>query len=675
MAQKPNPPSGVAGTLQKLVDVGLALSYEKDIDRVLELVLEAARDVSNSDAGTLYLKDGDHLHFKVVQNDTTGIRIGGTSGKSIPFPPVELIETNVSAYVALNGTPVIISDVYDTDLFDFTGPKKYDQSTGYRSKSMLVVPMLNHENEVIGVLQLLNAKDRQTGEVIAFRKESEGIVSSLASQAAVALTNKLLVAHLEENIADIKSLQTAEEELNKKLKDAFRDTDRKNTELGEALKKVRMVRYYAMIFIALLGIGGWLYSGGLQSLPYSITQYFSSADEEMMDMDMGMKSGMGSFMDSATVQRGPVQDSITMSGTLQPLKVVNIPSPLEGNVEKINFQYGGSVKKGQLLVEMNASKLETELRDAKTDFLQAAEDLKTLVEWENSLEVGKAKRAIDKALQGIDKAERDLANSKKLHELEIISANDLESAKQAVVSAKEAHQSSEEQLNTIREKGNELNLTIARNKQENALAKLTGLEKKLEGTVVHASLSGIVLDPRNTSRSAKVIDVGSETKVGAVLLTIGNLSGFSIDAKVDEVDVGKVKKGQTVLVTGDAFRGKVLKGKIAKLSSEASGSGGGFGSERATFSLVVAVKKIDPKVKKKLLVGMSANLEVITYKNDKALLLPVHAVQTMGRDTARVNRQNEGQTQPEQLEIKVGRTTLDSVEILKGLKEGDTVVY
>jgi len=668
MPQKPDRRSGSGDILLKFVDIGLALSSEKNIDRVLELVLEAARDIAHADAGTLYLLEKGKLHFKIVQNESLGIRMGGTSEQKIPFPPVDLVESNVSAYVALNGISENISDVYNTDLFDFTGPKKFDLSTGYRSKSMLVVPMLNHENEVIGVLQLLNQKNRRTEDVMAFSKESEGIVSSLASQAAIALTNKMLVADLQQNLENIKSLKTAEEKLNTKLKNAFRDSDSKNTELQEALKKVRMVRYYAMTFIVLLGATGWLYSRGLASLPYSITQYFSSEGEVVMD------AGMPSSMSTAIVQRGPVQDSITMSGTLRPLKVINIPSPLEGNVEKINFQYGGAVKKGQLLVEMNASKLESEHREAKTAFLQAAEELKKLVEWKDSLEVAKAQRDIKKALSAIEKAERELANSKKLFDLEIISNNDLESAKEAVVSAKEAHLSAEEQMKTTLENGSDINITIARNKQENALAKLTELEKKLEKTVVHASLSGIVLDPRNTGRFKNLIDVGSETKVGAVLLTIGNLSGFSIDAKVDEVDVGKVKEGQTVLVTGDAFVGKVLKGKIAQLSSEASSSVG-FVGERATFNLVVSVKKIDPKVKKKLLVGMTANLEVITYKNNKALLLPVQAVQLMGGNTARVNRQNEGQTQPEQVEVKVGRTTLDSVEILEGLKEGDTVVY
>jgi HlyD family secretion protein len=676
MAEHPDKASADKERLKRLINVGMALSYEKDIDRVLELVLEAAKELTYADAGTLYLLENEKLHFKILQNDSLKIKMGGTSGETIPFPPVDLVESNVSAYVAINGTSVNIPDVYDTDLFDFTGPKKFDQANDYTSKGMLVIPMKNHEGKVIGVLQLLNAKNRKTGEFFSFKKECEEIVGSLASQAAVALTNKLLVVHLQENIDDIQKLRTSEAELGNKLKDAFRDTDRKNSELQEALKKVGMVRYYAMIFIVLLGTGGWLYSGGLETLPYSITQYFVSDDDGMMEagMEEGMQGEMGGYSSSATVQRGPVQDSITMSGTLNPLKIINIPSPLEGNVERVNFKYGSPVKQGQVLLEINASQLEVKYRDAKTALLQVEDELEKLEDWENSLEVTKAKRDINKAIEAIKKAERELGNSTKLFGLEIISANDLESAKQAVVSAKEVRQTAEEQLAITLDKGNEINLTIVRNKVVNAQAALDEVEGKLKKTVVTSTLSGIVMNPKNKGRSSKTIAVGSATKTGNTLVTIGDLSGFSINAKVDEVDVGKVKEGQKVLVTGDAFAGKVLKGKIAILSSEAS-SQGGFSGERATFNLVVAVKKINAKLKKKLLVGMSANLEVITYNDPKALLLPIDAVQVMGGSQAIVNLKNPDDAEPKEVEIKVGRTTLDSVEILKGLKEGDNVVY
>lgn len=182
--------------LSKLSDIGIALSGVTDLTVLLEMIVDQAREFTNADAGTLYLKEDNKLAFKIVQNESLGIRMGGTSGKDITFPPVELKESNVSAFVAIKGTPVNIPDVYETDLFDFTGPKNFDKSSGYRSQSMLVVAMRNHENDVIGVLQLLNAQNIKTNEVIPFSKDYENLTESLASQAAVAVTNAQLVREM-----------------------------------------------------------------------------------------------------------------------------------------------------------------------------------------------------------------------------------------------------------------------------------------------------------------------------------------------------------------------------------------------------------------------------------------------------------------------------------------------
>jgi HD-GYP domain-containing protein (c-di-GMP phosphodiesterase class II) len=184
--------------------IGIALSSEKDIDKLLEMIVLEARAMSSADAGTLYILDdaGRNLNFKILQNDTMRLRMGGTSGIEINLPSVPLYldgkpnHSNVSSHVAISGEIINIPDVYKAEGFDFTGPKKYDESTGYRSKSMMVIPLRNHENDIIGVLQLLNAKDPETGYVMAFPNEYVDDIAALASQAAVALTNTRLIQDL-----------------------------------------------------------------------------------------------------------------------------------------------------------------------------------------------------------------------------------------------------------------------------------------------------------------------------------------------------------------------------------------------------------------------------------------------------------------------------------------------
>jgi HD-GYP domain-containing protein (c-di-GMP phosphodiesterase class II) len=207
--------------IMQLTRIGLALSAEKNIKKLLEVIVDYARDLSHADAGTLYILDDDkeHLRFEIMQNDTMKTRIGGTSGVEISLPKVPLHSDgkpnyyNVSSYTALTGETINIPDVYKAKEFDFTGPREYDASTGYRSKSMLVIPMKNHENNIIGVLQLLNSQIPETGEVVAFSKDYVDLVASLASQAAVALTNTQLIQDLKNLFYSfIKSIATAIDE-------------------------------------------------------------------------------------------------------------------------------------------------------------------------------------------------------------------------------------------------------------------------------------------------------------------------------------------------------------------------------------------------------------------------------------------------------------------------------
>lgn len=182
--------------LQRLTDIGLALTAEHNLEHLLHRIVEEARKINHAEAGTLYCVDRDAgvLRFQIVQNELHGTRIVDPEGNDLP--PVGLNPNNVSAYVALTGEIVNIPDVYEAGGFDFSGPRKYDAMTGYRSRSMLVVPIRSRE-EVIGVLQLINARDAATGHVVPFHGGNVARTCALASQAGVALTNASLINDLQ----------------------------------------------------------------------------------------------------------------------------------------------------------------------------------------------------------------------------------------------------------------------------------------------------------------------------------------------------------------------------------------------------------------------------------------------------------------------------------------------
>jgi len=179
---------------------------ERDINRLLESILTAAKTITRADGGTLYrVTDEKTLRFEIVRTTSLQYYLGGTTGNAVPFYPIHLHgkdgkpnHSMVAAYAALTGETVNIPDAYVAEGFDFSGTRNFDKKTGYRSKSFLTVPMKNHENEIIGVLQLINAIDPKTGGIVAFSPSDQRLAESLASQAAIALTNRMLIMQLEE---------------------------------------------------------------------------------------------------------------------------------------------------------------------------------------------------------------------------------------------------------------------------------------------------------------------------------------------------------------------------------------------------------------------------------------------------------------------------------------------
>ncbi len=193
--------------LEQLNDVGTSLSKERDISRLLENILVAAKTITHADGGTLYrvAEGGKALRFEILRTDSLGIAMGGTSGKPINFPDLPLAtetgapnDSLVAAYSAIHSQTVNIADAYTAENFDFSGTRRFDERTGYRSQSFLSVPMKDQDGDVIGVLQLINATRPGTQEVVAFSGADQSLAESMASQAAIAITNRKLMAQLEE---------------------------------------------------------------------------------------------------------------------------------------------------------------------------------------------------------------------------------------------------------------------------------------------------------------------------------------------------------------------------------------------------------------------------------------------------------------------------------------------
>lgn len=160
------------GKIEKLTEIGIALSSERDTHKLLELILLGAKEITHADGGTLYsVLEDNTIKMEIIHTDSLDYAMGGTTGNEIPFPPIPLVDEDgqpnlhmVVTNAVLRDSTINIPDAYNADGFDFTGTKAFDERTGYHSQSFLTVPLKNHQNDIIGVLQLLNATDEEMVE-------------------------------------------------------------------------------------------------------------------------------------------------------------------------------------------------------------------------------------------------------------------------------------------------------------------------------------------------------------------------------------------------------------------------------------------------------------------------------------------------------------------------------
>ncbi|MBR4343961.1 MAG: GAF domain-containing protein [Lachnospiraceae bacterium] len=202
----------ITADLQRILDIAISLTAEKSYSKLLERLISECMDISGCDAGTLYIMRNNKLDFMILRNHTMNVYQGGNGEPIESMPPVALDDKYVCSYSAIHKKTINIQDVYNDSSFDWQGPKRYDSITGYNTRSMLVVPLIDHDGRVIGVLQLINALDAE-GNITGFSADSENIVFSIASEAAISLSNMILVRQLREMLYSfVSSLTTAIDE-------------------------------------------------------------------------------------------------------------------------------------------------------------------------------------------------------------------------------------------------------------------------------------------------------------------------------------------------------------------------------------------------------------------------------------------------------------------------------
>ena len=473
-----------------------------------------------------------------------------------------------------------------------------------------------------------------------------------------------------DDVTEMEALRRAEQEMaaatqaqNAELRDAYREIEAKNTALDSALKKMTAVRALAMLLVVVLFAGAawyvWRDAGVL--------------------FPQATAAASGTPSEALTVTLAPRRLVSTLSyvGRLAPRREVRVTSRSAGKVARLHFEYGDRVRAGQTLVELDTAETSRRYREARAAYLEARDKMRELEDWENSQEIARVRHAVALAGMELEVRQSKLAETALLLEQGVIPASEHQAAEQQYEAQRVRYEAAQQDLGVARGKADADALGIARLRLENAETRMLELETALAQAVVQAPIGGIVLQPGG-ERGRRSGDDGDRRPLapgrlvseGGYLLSIGDLQGLAVAGGMDEVDVVKVKPGQPVRISGDAFPDLVFEGKIERIAPQSQTNSGG---RVPTFDVTAVVDHLPAAHLARLRLGMSANVTVVVRDEPAALLLPLMAVQG-GAGNHRVRVVGEDGGAPRVVRVEVGETTLYEVEILAGLKAGDEVI-
>jgi multidrug efflux pump subunit AcrA (membrane-fusion protein) len=606
--------------------------HSPELNQILIQVMERITEFLEVERSTLFLHDAARRElWTPVAQGTGEIRVPESRG--------------IAGHVFMTGETLRLADAYADPRFN----TDVDRQTGFRTRDIFARPVHDSTGARIGVIQLIN---RRAGPLTP---RDEKLLDAICNQAGIAIENARLFLDLKEVHASERQLHARLEANHAELRHAFLQIEESAAAqelLGRRVQKVRLAALLTIVALfVVVGLFAWLSSSGSVAIPRD--------------------TPAGAIV-WHTVAPAPVRTGIVLLGNIEPLEVRNITAPLRGRIAEKNFAYGELVVKDQLLARIDTAEAEVELRQAEAAHYRALAELRRLEEWINGPEVARAKRNLLKAQLSYEANQRNLREMEQLSKLGIIAQTSLDSAKQQFVLEETDYKSAQEELDNVLAAATEDRVTVSRYDVANTQLRLTELRDQIARAKLYAPFSGIVILPNARPTAGRpagsdgFFDVGSTIGQGEILLALGNLEGVAVKTRADEVDIARIRHGQSVRITGDAFPDRVLAGRVDYVSSQAIVTG-----TRPYFELLVRTGRLTPEDLAAVRLGMTAKLDITAYESAASLVVPLAAVRREAGGTF-VFRQNPAGA-PEKVAVQLGATTLDAVEIRDGLAAGDRV--
>jgi len=443
------------------------------------------------------------------------------------------------------------------------------------------------------------------------------------------------------------------------LQGAYRDIEARNAALSQMTKRVQTARVAATLFVVglFVAIGVW------HVQPLDLFRE-AAAPPTFADVEAGGPETMRTL----TVAPDALRDTISLRGHLAPGRMVEVVAPIESHLNAVHVREGQQVAAGDLLVELDASRLAADYRNAQVQHIRALESLESLEDWENGAEMTNARRGLRRAKRALDNEERQLRRTNFLLEQGLVAASEHEAALERHADRKIDFETARRDLEATQAKGGGDTLKVARLEAENARDRLHEQEQKLEMTEVLAPIAGVVIAAEG--RDAKPLARGRPASQGELLLKIADFERLSVLTSADEVDVGKIKAGQPAWIPGPGFPDLRPEGAVVHVSARAGGSLGRSGPQ---FEIVAELDRLDATSRDQLRVGMSAHVTIVVLDRPAALMVPIAAVEQRG-DGAWVRVLDRAAGAVEERAVELGLTTLDSVEVVEGLEAGEELV-
>lgn len=356
-------------------------------------------------------------------------------------------------------------------------------------------------------------------------------------------------------------------------------------------------------------------------------------------------------------------------------------SPAAGSVRALRFRYGQRVEKGAALVELDLSETRREYRAARSEFLELRQRVERLAGWEDGREMAEARRRVARAGDALARQRREAAQTSWLLERGVVAAAEHEAAVEAVARLEEDLAAAERELEATRDEADATARERADLEYRNRREELEKLEALLRAATVYAPASGSIMESApsadggvsaNRKYAGGRLAEGLFVEGGQALVEIADIENLSIAAAVEEVEIAKLRVGQRVRVTGDAFPGMTLGGELVEVAPHTSALSYGVGGG-AAFPVRARLDPLGPAERRALRIGMSADIHILVRDDPDVVAVPLEAVERSGDGlAARVLDPETGEARL--VPVAAGATTLDRVEIVAGLRPGDRVL-